>query len=474
MMFGNREQFGLSLLWSGVESGSAAEVTRGVVVLWVGGNPIWGSAEEGLAEADGIEWTWVELLEFLVEAWSHLEWEQAYPAPLNPLSPMDLEREVERIRADESPEYADEVHEEMLSFLEVHDLANALQGAYAAPVRILRQGNLSIVSTGQVDLLLPYSDVRRTLEEVGEEVATRVALSCDERARISQERWKARDRAVDATFVLRYGAGLDASTSALVEPYLKACDGRYTEDEILVAARMTAGLVDDENLRRLLDEIKKIEKRETPSLDALVSKVKGLTTRNMRAWEEGYALAQAVRPLLPDTRAEGRVEIEQVLGELGALILEVGLGVDDIDAVAVFGGNHGPAILVNTDGHHAQGGMGRRATLAHELCHLVWDREGALPFAEALSPRAPELPEKRARAFAAELLMPQDEAVERARTRKLSSFEECRKLVDELGEEYGASQELVAWQLKNGQWHRGKALPRMVERWIEQLASPRR
>lgn len=132
MTIGHRDELGFSLRWAGIESGSAADVTRGELVLCIGGDPIWGSTgncKPSGEQVDGFEWTWVKFLEFLGEAWPHLEWEQAYPAPLNPLSPMDIETEIERIRASESREYADLLQEEIISFLEVDDLACALRGA---------------------------------------------------------------------------------------------------------------------------------------------------------------------------------------------------------------------------------------------------------------------------------------------------------------------------------------------------------
>ncbi len=477
MMFGSREHFGFSLKWSGVQTGSAAEVTRGEVVLWVDGRPIWGAWDEGISETGevvGIEWTWVELLEFLAEAWPHLEWEQSYPLPLNPRSPMALETEIEKLRTDESPEYADGVHDEVLSFLEVHDLARSLQGATAEPVRFLRQGFQCIVSTRNGSTLLPIDDVLQTLQDVGDAVATRLALSGDGRARFVLKRWEARDRSTDTEFVLRYGAGLEESSRVVVEPYLIVRDGRYFEDEILAAARMAADLIDDEALGRLLGEISKIEKRETPALDNIETRVKEAVTATQMAWEQGYSLARAARPLLPDTHSEGRVEIERVLESLGVQVMKVSLGADVLDAIAVFGKNHGPAILVNEDGRHAQGEMGRRATLCHELCHLLFDREGALPFAEALGPFAPEIPEKRARAFAAELILPQQEALTREIEGHPASREEWQELVDNLGHEFGASQEIAAWQLVNGHRHQEIPLPSMVERWLGQLARPRR
>ena len=50
--------------------------------------------------------------------------------------------------------------------------------------------------------------------------------------------------------------------------------------------------------------------------------------------------------------------------------------------------------------------QGRRFTLAHELCHLLFDRDVGQRLAVASGPWAPRDIEKRANAFAAMLLMP--------------------------------------------------------------------
>jgi Zn-dependent peptidase ImmA (M78 family) len=54
---------------------------------------------------------------------------------------------------------------------------------------------------------------------------------------------------------------------------------------------------------------------------------------------------------------------------------------DRIDAVACWGPRHGPAVLLNREGRHAHTERGARATLAHEICHLLIDRQGSLPLA---------------------------------------------------------------------------------------------
>ena len=51
-----------------------------------------------------------------------------------------------------------------------------------------------------------------------------------------------------------------------------------------------------------------------------------------------------------------------------------------------------------------------RATFAHEIAHLLLDRTTALPLAEVLGGRPVGNTEERARAFAAQLLLPKEEA----------------------------------------------------------------
>ena len=118
-----------------------------------------------------------------------------------------------------------------------------------------------------------------------------------------------------------------------------------------------------------------------------------------------------------------------------------------LDAIAAWGDRHGPAVLINT----APGAMAlhehrRRTSLAHEICHLLLDRSGALPLVEVLGGRTPEMVEQRARAFAAEFLLPRSVAADAVR-----AGSDLEKVVVELSEKYCLSQELVAWQITNSE-----------------------
>ncbi len=74
-------------------------------------------------------------------------------------------------------------------------------------------------------------------------------------------------------------------------------------------------------------------------------------------------------------------------------------------AVALAGPKHKPAVLVNANFAY-RSTQPRRFTLAHELCHILHDRNYGATLALASGPWAPVEVEQRANAFAAMLLMP--------------------------------------------------------------------
>ena len=90
----------------------------------------------------------------------------------------------------------------------------------------------------------------------------------------------------------------------------------------------------------------------------------------------------------------------------GVRVETLELSDDKVRGVSIAGPQHSPGIFVNGRHPANAGKAGRRFTLAHELCHLLFDRERGRPLAVASGPWAPRAIEKRANAFAAMLLMP--------------------------------------------------------------------
>jgi Zn-dependent peptidase ImmA (M78 family) len=90
--------------------------------------------------------------------------------------------------------------------------------------------------------------------------------------------------------------------------------------------------------------------------------------------------------------------------------------------------------------------VGRRSSLAHEICHLLVDREQGVPLAEAIVRQSSSAQEVRARAFAAALLLPK-----RLASAEWSQTSDggLKGLVRSLQKRLGVSAEIVAWQLRN-------------------------
>ena len=126
------------------------------------------------------------------------------------------------------------------------------------------------------------------------------------------------------------------------------------------------------------------------------------------AWHHAYELAEDLHEELRAESGESGddVDIEEILEGLGVTVMDRDLSDQSIRGVAIAGAQHRPGVLVNS-GHRAnQHPFGRRFTLAHELCHLLFDGDVSAPLALASGPWAPRDVERRANAFAAMFLMP--------------------------------------------------------------------
>jgi hypothetical protein len=84
------------------------------------------------------------------------------------------------------------------------------------------------------------------------------------------------------------------------------------------------------------------------------------------------------------------------------------------------------------------------AICAGEAFGKLADREGGLPMAEVLGGMTPSILEKRARAFAAEFLLPQAAAIE-----VLKNGNSVRETIGVVSDRFRVSREVAAWQIQN-------------------------
>ncbi len=120
---------------------------------------------------------------------------------------------------------------------------------------------------------------------------------------------------------------------------------------------------------------------------------------------------------------------------------------ETIRGVALDGEHHRPGILVNSRNSANAHPFGRRFTLAHELCHLLFDRDAGAHLAIASGPWAPCDVERRANAFAAMFLMP-NQLVRRAVSALAEPFY-TKEAIQSVANRLRTSFEATLWHLKN-------------------------
>lgn len=123
-------------------------------------------------------------------------------------------------------------------------------------------------------------------------------------------------------------------------------------------------------------------------------------------FEEGYELAEELLEELGIPGNETFVDIDAIVRRLDIKVATRTLNTATIRGVAIAGESYSPAVLLNLKSSYNSTLAGRRFTLAHELFHVLYDRQHARRVAHTSGPWAPPTVEKRANAFAAMLLMP--------------------------------------------------------------------
>lgn len=427
---------------------TAANATEGFLELSVRDHIVW-SADAAFS------WTWIELLEWLGQNWSCLELEDGLPFDVDPVTLVDLRNHVKRSSSALAHAVAEERELRLWDFLEAHDLNRSLQGANYSGVVVWREGLVGHVLTELFHETAPWDELRESLGSLGDEIAARLeSLGVDDgRAQHALRAWRNRGRR-SRERVLRIVTGLPNERLAEIQEALVTRDRAPSElsieaperNELLAAARMTAALPNGV-IVDVLSELASLPKRTTADLDHMSSEVEAVLRENAdgRPYEQGYAVARYVRErTLPGSRP---ISGWRWLESMNVEYRETRFRSRAIDAVACWGLRHGPAVVINTAGPHAATMGGRNASVAHEIGHLLMDRRGALPAAEVLGGRISPGVEARARAFAAEVLLPREAAGSALAT--AGSAEQAQRAVKSLTSRYIVSQELVAWQARN-------------------------
>lgn len=402
-------------------------------------------------EQERVEWTWVDLLEWLGTNWAYILCEQNLPFRSPSTSLLTLMRDLEK-RWENMPEArVEEEEEEAYRFFNRHDLANAFKGLFFPSVFIMRQGGLVEIISAEANktIRLPLNRLVLDLEQIGNQLAKFAASACNGRGPFAANQWLARSRQLElkATPLL---TGLSASELSLInannDPNFWEQDqtNPFNDNELMAAARMTSGMLLPEEKVYIIEKIRAVPKVSTAVLDALAQDFAKNFVEIGKPHDQGYWAAIWLRRKLGLQTAD-KAQPMDCLRSWGVQVHSIMLPDSKLAALACWGDHHGPAILINKANDNTAAHIhGENTTLAHEICHLLIDRTGGLPVAEVLNGNTPERLEKRARAFAAEFLLPRDCAIA-----QIKKADNLNAAVTEISEIYEVSEELICWQIIN-------------------------
>ncbi|MGO8855130.1 MAG: ImmA/IrrE family metallo-endopeptidase [Steroidobacteraceae bacterium] len=400
------------------------------------------------SDGRGIPWTWIDLLEQLASSWPFIRYEESAPEGVYD-STLRLLRQGRLAATDFDFEPATQNSKDIYIFLRRHNLATGITGLFLPSFSLLREGQKIWVASANVAKLLDLNPTLHTLEQLGNDLAANIAAAPQqERSRLAIEAWKSREPDLSGSLQIKLGA---TRITEIVPPgqsvvaYFEAQNDDQYESSLLVAARMSEAL--PLKVRKLILDSLRVRPgtgATSALIEASAEAQAQLPSYMSLPHEQGATLAQWARKkfgIAPHVKADP----QDVLTRLGVEVSTHNFGIDVIDAVGCWGNRHGPAVLVNQVGRHAQSSAGRRATLAHELAHVLIDRNGSLPAAEVFGGNVPRYPEQRANAFAAEFLLPKSVAI----TRIQQASGDAIAAIEELLEQFAVSRELAAWQIRN-------------------------
>ncbi|MPZ32825.1 MAG: ImmA/IrrE family metallo-endopeptidase [Rhodospirillales bacterium] len=450
----------LELRWLELE-GNTDRLTTAELLVLVGGQAIWPARGEPSVT---LEIQIDDLLSHLTEFWKPLVLRQTFPIPVAPQSPSLLRHEAEKRWAD-LPSVAVEREEELVAaFEDAHDLSRAFAGLFGLPpLWLLRAGEYLIVETPDTASRISFRQARDALVAIGDSIAHRLSTSTTRKWTLLIDAWRRRDEGDPATLVawstnLSRDVASKFISEGMLESVSNVAEVANDNDELRIAARMASALP-SENIRQIIRHVQSFSKHSAPALDQLAKQVRSHIDEafsNHRAHEQGEAAATELRQRL-DLASVQTVDVFSLVEQLGVELHVQSVDPPTLDGIAVWGNRYGPAVLVNERSARLrwQGDLrnngAARITLAHELCHLLLDREHTLSAVDVLKSFMPLDVERRAKSFAGEFLLPARVAAGSwNRLGHPSSAKDVKPFLARLSKRYGVTLSVAAWKLEHG------------------------
>jgi hypothetical protein len=463
------EPIKFKLDWKNVVEGVEFK-TLASVALIINDAPAWPTPGDDTSDFD---WFADEFLSHWAECWKSIVLRQTYPIAVQPERPSLLRLEAEKRWSALSDAAVEREDLQVTSFERTHNLAAAFGGVTGLlPLWVFRDRGSMIIDTQEKVWEVPFNEAVNALVNAGNAIAARLRAADPIKWARLLRAWEDRDVG-DETLLLSLAIGLDRKTTDLLvqekflEPPRSVSEAANDDDELRIAARV-AGPLPLKHIKIIIDRVRSCDYRPSPTFQDVARRagafVRSEELTNARPHVQGTATARWLRGLL-GLALDKQVDPIRALEKYGVDVRAKQLETPTLDGIAVWGPKHGPAVLLNQDSARAKvyfksfwrigesfwriGAV--RVTAAHELCHLLLDTEHALSAVDVLGSRMPARMEQRAKAFAAEFLLPNDIAASTWRDGG-RPFEplEVKQILRSLCRRFGVTESVAAWQLEHG------------------------
>jgi Zn-dependent peptidase ImmA (M78 family) len=433
-VFGRRDLWAIEvnpLSGAPSEPDPAAAASWCAIRLWANGKNLTAhTRKESSTMEDALMWPAAYLARWFVRAWPGF-WNRAgWPLPGPVVDAESACWMLDKHLAELGPDVSDDLLDRRDGFVASHSLLAAAAGGVMPHVYLMHEDATVHIVWGSRHLLSRPSDV--VFHEPQGRVSVRADLFVDAIAEFLKwcsvtfgssdpilarqiSEWILRldrpEAAEDRMFGYLHPWGVPSSSSAPsdIDPRLDLPTDWRSAGAFLnpgqfpaaVVFRSLSPVVSKDDVFALLTRLRAYPSYGGTELESLRS---GLAVQAHEVpHHQGYALAEQLRRKLGNI--DGLLDIDSLLGRAGVKIDEANLSDASADAATVWGAEHGPVVVLNTLGSKNVP-WARRMTLAHEFCHLLIDRHAAAELMIASTPWAPPKLERRANAFAAELLLP--------------------------------------------------------------------
>jgi hypothetical protein len=222
-----------------------------------------------------------------------------------------------------------------------------------------------------------------------------------------------------------------------------------------------AGPLPLHQIKSVIEKIRTCRPRNAPRLKEAADRATELIEthglRDTRPYAQGNALAFWLRRSL-ELSSNRAIDLITVLErQFNVDVRVINFGIPSLEAVAVWGPKNGPGVLLNRTSRRIPAAKNiwrsgaLRVSASHELCHLLMDSRHTLSAVDILGGRMPVRIEQRAKAFAAELLLPSKEAGDVWRSVGYPlDLETLRQTIKLLCYRFNVTMSVAAWQLQHG------------------------